>query len=542
MCPWISYANKKPKGPFKPVFDLDKPQKALGALMVYTEYMHKEASPSQIEKFTNAVSSIDSSEKIQESQKIQFDKAVSSLGTLPRGRFHKLSSWSEKSVRVPAVKRRGRYENVVYGTTMSLEAIMNTSSHPLATSYFEENVKHLPDELYRLYSGSAFSPNDFTGLDGIVGKIGFIQEPGLKLRTVANPFPIFQILLSRLGSSLYSLLATIPEDSTFDQNKSIVEIQKEIRQGRKLMSIDLSSATDRFPLHFTLSVLRDLGCNESDLRLFEDISRSNWNLPGGKVIKWQTGQPLGVYPSFAAFALSHHVLVRMASPKFYRILGDDMIVDYETGIRLRELYQALGLVISEDKSLSSNLLGEFGGRLITSDSILIQPKWRDLSDRSFIDLIRGLGPKGVSLLKPRQRKMVKLLAEIPETVCSYGLNWNPEGKSFDTRVAENQQIIDLLSSLDTFDIENENAKQSYAIGQKMVLDQHSDFRVPLESTANSKTQIESLEQRIISEFGITKLSVLSSIEGWHMSRKVSISDPRGSSTLDILERKLKELK
>ena len=541
VAPWVSHKSGYPKGPFGAIFRLKNPQKALGALMSYSDYMHDNASPSQIKKFTEAVSGADLSSQIQITLSEQFNKAVHSLGSLPRGKFQNLSRWSERNVRVPDISYResSPYDPVVVGTTMDLEVIKRTCSHPIALTFLEKCVDDLPDTYYRMYSSSCLNPEDFDGLEGTVGKIGFIQEPGLKLRTVANPFPIFQVLLSRLGSSLYSLLTGIEEDSTFDQDKSVLQVQDQLKNGRKLMSIDLSSATDRFPLHFTMSVLRTLGCDENDLSLFEDVSRSNWILPGGKTIKWETGQPLGVFPSFAAFALSHHALVRMVSPDFYRILGDDMIIDYEAGMRLRQLYKSLDLPISEDKSLVSDILGEFGGRLITSNYILTQPKWRAISDRSFIDLLRGLGPKGVNLLQPRQRKMARLLAEIPEEVCPYGLGWNPEGKSFNTRVTENQETINLLSTLELQNIESGDAKRSYMLGQKIVLDYGSDFHLPLKSTTDSETQIGSLEERMFQTFGITNIDVLDRIlPGWTMSSVPDVSDPRGYSTLQHLERML----
>lgn len=545
MTPWIAYSKAIPKGPFGPVFKLRNPQKALGALMCYTEYRHIDASPPQIKKFKEAVSSKDKSKPLEDLLSEQFSKSVQSLGNLPRGWFQKLSTWSERSIRIPVVSYQDTapYDPIIVGTMMDIEGIKNGMSHPLAQEFLErEDPSTLPETYYNMYCSSIMSPVDFSGLEGTAGRIGFIQEPGLKLRTVANPFPVFQLCLSRLGTSLYGLLADLEEDSTFDQDKSVREVQNEIEQGRKLMSIDLSSATDRFPLRFTLAVLRQLGCVENDLWLFETLSRMEWQLPDGDRIKWQTGQPLGVYPSFAAFSLSHHVLARMALPEFYRILGDDIIIDYEAGLRIRKFYSDLSLVISEDKSLVSDRLGEFGGRLITRDFIYTQPKWREISDRSFIDLLRCMGPKGLSLLRPRQRKVAQLLAEIPETVCSFGLNWNPEGKTFLQRVSENEETINLLLSPDLLWCESGSAKRSYAIGENMVITANSDFRLGVTTHADSDHQFGDLEQWILEKFGIPGVEVFDRlITGWSLSGNIpESSDPRGYSTLVLLERKLRK--
>jgi hypothetical protein len=436
--PWISHKNGKPKGVFKVLFGLKKPQKALSALMVYTSWTSPKATEKQLEKFVSAVTSdevlVDPS--YEDDFLLSFHRLKRQVKPPTHSHFDTVESWSNRQgKRVPITKDNPNYRlpSLVRTAPSSREAMIASATHPSALDFFgrfERKVGDFPTDISALYASAAMQGEDDVD---VIGKIGFIQEPGYKLRTVASPFPVFQLQLSRLGNYLYRWLRDIREDATFDQDESVREIQKEMAlNGTAMMSIDLSSATDRFPFAYTQLVLDSLHENfdehqqpfsRVELDLFEQVSRGDWVKPGGETIAWSNGQPLGVYPSFAAFALTHHVVARSVNPSFYRILGDDIVIDREAGKRLLGIYQdVLKLKISWDKTLDSDTHCEFGGRLISKDRIYAMPKWNDLSDRSFLDLMRNLGPSSVGLLKPRQKKIIKLLGEVPSTLHPLGLN------------------------------------------------------------------------------------------------------------------------
>lgn len=65
----------------------------------------------------------------------------------------------------------------------------------------------------------------------VVGRVGLIQEPGYKLRAVANPGRVFQRVLEPLGDSVYSILKTLPWDCTFSQEKALPFLQSAMAAG-----------------------------------------------------------------------------------------------------------------------------------------------------------------------------------------------------------------------------------------------------------------------------------------------------------------------
>jgi hypothetical protein len=91
-----------------------------------------------------------------------------------------------------------------------------------------------------------------------VGNIAFLQEPGGKLRSVASPYRLFQQALKPLGDFLYRVARRMPWDCTFDQSAAFDPIRCALEKGTTVHSVDLSSATDLFPLEIQVEVLRSL--------------------------------------------------------------------------------------------------------------------------------------------------------------------------------------------------------------------------------------------------------------------------------------------
>jgi hypothetical protein len=271
----------------------------------------------------------------------------------------------------------------------------------------------------------------------LAGRIGLIQEPGYKLRSVANPGRVFQRVLEPFGKAIYNFIETLPWDCTFEQGKAVPALQSRLSQGKMVHSIDLSGATDYFPLDLQRFLLLKM-FDKVSVDLFTDISQASWYFPNHGEVRWTRGQPLGLYPSFGAFALTHGVLLlgllgRPYGGEFY-VLGDDVVILDD---QLAESYLAfmsyIGCPVSPQKSISSNLLCEFGGKIITSSSVISQLKWRDVSDDSFLDIARLLGPQSIRLFKPRQVRVIKELSLVPDFLG--GLGWNPKGLPIGDRIS-----------------------------------------------------------------------------------------------------------
>lgn len=54
---------------------------------------------------------------------------------------------------------------------------------------------------------------------------------------------------------LYQILYTIPEDGTKSHRKAADIVKQWTLEGRKLWSVDLSNATDRFPMDLQVNVV-----------------------------------------------------------------------------------------------------------------------------------------------------------------------------------------------------------------------------------------------------------------------------------------------
>lgn len=293
---------------------------------------------------------------------------------------------------------------------------------------------------------SSVEPTDVGDL--YVGQIGLIQEPGYKLRAVANPGRVFQRVLEPLGSLLFSLLPALPWDCTYQQSKADDTLLKALAQNKEVFSVDLSGATDYFPLELQMVALKALLPDATDVDLFYRVSKGRWRLPRGlpssvlsefglsSFVSWTRGQPLGLYPSFAAFALTHGLLLQgLLGKKWdgeFFVLGDDVVIlDRSLYTKYRDVLSRLGCPVAESKTLQSTQVAEFRSVVYTADMMIPQFKWRQVSDESFLDLLKNM-PYLYPLLRPKQRTVVKAIAGLPE-VCG-GLGWNPKGLSLDVRL------------------------------------------------------------------------------------------------------------
>jgi hypothetical protein len=282
------------------------------------------------------------------------------------------------------------------------------------------------------------------------GSIGYIQESGYKLRAVANPYRVHQVILEPLKNYAGNYLRSCPTDCTFDQESGQVWAQQKLREGKTLHAVDLSDATNNVPLLpqlFTLvTALRlDLGNRTTSdlLHYFAEVSRLDWKDPhSGDSIRWNRGQPMGLGPSFFVFAIWHNATLRIANRQSgskipwedaFRIVGDDVVIACDdTHKKYRQILDKWAIPISESKSLSSKECTEFVGKVITKGSSYAIPKFQSLSDRNFLDVLKQFGPQSISWCKPRQKAVAKILAQVPEEFG--GLGWNPKGLSLETRV------------------------------------------------------------------------------------------------------------
>jgi hypothetical protein len=239
----------------------------------------------------------------------------------------------------------------------------------------------------------------------LISRVTSIPDKELKTRVIAILDYWSQASLVPLHDSLLNVLRNIKQDMTYNQSnfdtKSIL--------GRKVYSFDLTSATDRFPISFQKLVLNHLiGENKSEAWSNILIQREYMILNGKKrkSIKYNCGQPLGAYSSWAVFTICHHVLVNIAilramkpincNKDCYRLLGDDIIIyDDSVALEYQNLMKQLGVEISPSKTHVSKEMFELAKR------------WFRIIDGTYVE-ITGFPLAGVVSS-----------AKLPQTTASY---------------------------------------------------------------------------------------------------------------------------
>jgi hypothetical protein len=208
-----------------------------------------------------------------------------------------------------------------------------------------------------------------------LGKLGYKVEPAGKIRVFAMVDSLTQCVMKPLHDLLFSLLRRLETDGTFDQMRPANRL---VSLGfTSFWSLDLSSATDRFPLALqqaVLSVLIGPRLGALWARLLVLRYYLTPRAPSGvrgpeadTALLYGSGQPMGALTSWAAFSLTHHFLVQFAAYratreirffKAYALLGDDIVIaDHNVALA----YQALLLEIGVEYGLAKSLISHTGG-------------------------------------------------------------------------------------------------------------------------------------------------------------------------------------
>lgn len=467
---WITNTGSAPKGVWKPIWlhlqsaSYRQKFKAFNAIMVYASVVlptRDKPTKAQERKFlSSVVQEIDQRNLSISCKSFSRDRQyIAALGEL-----RKLSIPSRRLLEEDppltieyGAQKYGSNDKGVTKTEGAMLRILGTDwgreYHPFpeiqktlglyGESYFE--LTHPWNNSYGRWDQSQIPTEP-------VGVIGSSQEPGLKFRAFAAPNIVLQAALQPLKAFLLATLKDVPWDYTHDQDRGVLQVQKWIREGSTIHSVDLSDATNNFPLELQLHTLRALGVSDSTVRLIEMVCKSPYELMWnkGQVVSWTKGQPLGAGPSFMMFALTHGALVRAIELKLgvsdtFCILGDDFICKNDLVHQAyRKALKQLSCPISESKCLSSPLAGEFAGKLILADHVFHGFKYKEISDLSFMSVVKTLGPHSISrsFLTDSQYKLAQVLRTVPEP---YGLGFNPKGIPYVTRM---EQYLFLMEELE----------------------------------------------------------------------------------------------
>jgi hypothetical protein len=284
-------------------------------------------------------------------------------------------------------------------------------------------LSHVLDDLYPML----FKVNE-TVVDSRIGKIGVIQEKGAKARFVAIPRLTVQLGSLPLGDMLYRILRRVPWDCTYDQESGAAWCQDRLAEGCKCFSVDLSDASNYFPLKLILRVISWIpAIPRPQTNYLRKTARGAWkadHLLGPSDLTWSRGIPLGMYSCFPAFALTHGLLLRSIELRYnlkdtFRVLGDDVVISNPlVHLIYRRYLESMGMPVSEDKTLEASAsLAEYAGFVITPKSRfrpqkLISPTQHNVVEisrrKDFVSLEEVRNPLDLLLLAYRKENSLGL--------------------------------------------------------------------------------------------------------------------------------------
>jgi hypothetical protein len=187
-----------------------------------------------------------------------------------------------------------------------------------------------------------------------------IPDKGPKIRVITKGNYFLQRTLKPYHIWLMNLLRAIPEDGTYVQSKAAQNVKDWTSQGIQPWCFDLTAFTDLFPILIQYLVLKEID-KERAYHWYKLLRKSkSLNNNTNKMFVFECGQPMGLFTSWAACTLAHHLVIRYAfrltGTDFrnnYRIIGDDVAIkDPKAAKMYEELILGLGVPISRSKSIT----------------------------------------------------------------------------------------------------------------------------------------------------------------------------------------------
>jgi hypothetical protein len=230
----------------------------------------------------------------------------------------------------------------------------------------KEFIKSSSVQFPDLFGKEADSSNNI-----FVRKLSYFSDKEGKTRIIGILDYFSQTVLKKLHQYLFRILSRIPQDCTFEQSAFL----KGVANWPIYYSVDLSAATDRFPIQVIYDLLRT-HLPEEYCQAWLDIMVGypfRYKSPAGDIqgISYAVGNPMGAYSSWASFALAHHYLIFFICQELgrdwkscpYYLLGDDIIIgDAQVGEAYLKLIKSLGIDYAPEKTHISKTLFEFTKR------------------------------------------------------------------------------------------------------------------------------------------------------------------------------------
>lgn len=198
-------------------------------------------------------------------------------------------------------------------------------------------------------------------------KLSIVNDPEGKARIICIFDYWSQLGLKGIHNWAFDILRQLPCDRTFDQDPFMIK-----KEG-PYYSVDLTAATDRFPLELQRLLLENLSSKAVADSWARILSSQDVYVPWlNSTVKYAAGQPMGAYSSWAVFALTHHLVVQFSAHSVgktgfadYMLLGDDIVIaDKAVAEKYISVLSELGVGISLHKTHVSDDTYEFAKRWI----------------------------------------------------------------------------------------------------------------------------------------------------------------------------------
>ena len=255
--------------------------------------------------------------------------------------------------------------------------------HKLVTKYHRESSECI------FGSGSytaIFKKKDRIYIDNLpIGICNWIQEPSCKLRAVMSPDYVLQALSEPLKRKTKALIESFSQCHTSDHDAGRILVQNWLEQDKIVYAYDASNFTERLPLETQLSVLEGLiqtgFISQFDYDVFKLASQGEYkDVLHDRTLKYEVGQPQGLGPSFNVATLTHVAIVMSCitsrdQSHLFSVIGDDIVIaDKELADSYINKMSTLGVDINQEKSLISDVVSEYAGKMITKEGIILSAK------------------------------------------------------------------------------------------------------------------------------------------------------------------------
>lgn len=252
--------------------------------------------------------------------------------------------------------------------------------------------------------------------DFIHSRLFLIAEGGGKTRPVAITDYFTQESMKSLFRDSMKALKQLETDGTYNQGHIVEKTRQAVRDRKPIYCLDLSNATDRFPVSLQEDLLAAWIGRDRAQAWRKLLTHRKFSI-GKEYVEYKVGQPMGILSSWSVFALTHHAFIEYCaylegyqSFRDYVVLGDDVaIFNSRVAKRYKLLMKRLGVTISPVKSFEwepgSNFppSGEIAKRLfLNEDEITPIPYdlakiWCDTPYREMLTLRLGLKNIGLEL-------------------------------------------------------------------------------------------------------------------------------------------------